>query len=157
MTPDDPTPPPEPPSHALMLRRLAEKADGLRDQDLALVQRADGTLDVVPVDEVGTQPVLYQLRTPSQHPADQRPKFELVLTPPPPGVPFDARARYDALFWTESAVEKFLLPYYQRVLTPEELLELARAFRDNPNVYAVGHWPPTRYELLSTDGPSPGL
>lgn len=136
----------------MMLRRLAEKADGLRDQDLALVQRADGQLDVIPIDLVGEGQVLYRLRTPSRYPADQRPQFELVLTPPPPGAPFDARARYDALFWSESAVEKFLLPYYHRVRTPEQVLELARAFRDNPNVYAVGHVPPTEYDLLSTDG-----
>lgn len=135
----------------MTLRRLAEKADGLRDQDLALVQRADGQLDVVPADQAGDAQVLYRLRTPSRYPAEQRPPFQLVLTPPPPGEPFDARARYDALFWSESAVEKFLLPYYQRVLTPEQLLELARAFRDNPNVYAIGHVAPTIYELLSTD------
>lgn len=136
-----------------MLRRLAEKADGLRDQDLVLVQRADGTLDVVPADQAGADLVLHRLRTSSRYPADQRPQFGLILTPPPPGTPFDARSRYDALFWSESAVEKFVLPYYHRVRTPEEVLQLARAFRDDPNVYAIGHIPPTQYDLLTTDAP----
>src|SRR5262249_1502072 len=57
--------------------------------------------------------------------------------------------QYDAVFWTESSIEKFLLPYYQahRLLTDEQMMTLQRACAD-PDVAAIAHLPWTQDDLL---------
>lgn len=58
----------------------------------------------------------------------------------------------DALFWTESAIEKFFFPYYQRVLTPDEFKELQRRYytpdstKGEKPILAFVHYPPSIYD-----------
>ena len=60
----------------------------------------------------------------------------------------------DAIFWTESAVDKFLFPYYasQRLFTDEEMRRLKESFRDE-RVVAIWHFTPSRpYLQYASDG-----
>jgi hypothetical protein len=54
----------------------------------------------------------------------------------------------DATFWSESAVEKFLIPYYASVAGDEaiqQLLDLLDDFHHKASVYALGHLPKSEY------------
>jgi len=66
----------------------------------------------------------------------------------------DIATRYDAMFWSESAVEKFVLPYYMRYRTPAEVGRIRGAF-DHPSIYAMVH-PPASGVLLMTSIRSKG-
>lgn len=46
--------------------------------------------------------------------------------------------RYDAFFWSESALRKFVLPYYANLVGPEYATEIRAAFRD-PEVLLMAH------------------
>jgi hypothetical protein len=45
---------------------------------------------------------------------------------------------YDAFFWSESALRKFVLPYYANLVGPEYATEIRAAFRD-PEVFLMAH------------------
>jgi len=51
----------------------------------------------------------------------------------------------DSLFWTQSAVFKFMIPYYVPFLKPERLEQL-KDFAANPAIVAIGHRYPTEYD-----------
>lgn len=60
----------------------------------------------------------------------------------------------DALFWTASAIEKFVLPYYvaQRLLTGEELKALVNDYKEG-NIRAVLHVQPSKPYRYPGDSP----
>jgi hypothetical protein len=62
-------------------------------------------------------------------------------------------ATCDAIFCTESAMRKFLFPYYhsQRLLTREQWATLHSAFNDE-TVAAIGHVAPSHSGTVGTDG-----
>lgn len=93
----------------------AESADGVRDKELALVLTESGEY-VVKEEQAGDEVVL-RMYTPSITPNRMKPAEITFQAPGCEKVRIDELA--DALFWTESAVEKFLFPYYasQRLLT----------------------------------------
>ena len=105
------------PIEANELRRLAETADGLRNQDRVLVKRADVHMVVAASDVLGTDTRLIELRT-NDEVAPQRPAFGIELTisgGPSTGL----GSRNDSLFWSLSAVDKFMIPYYASVARRE--------------------------------------
>jgi len=51
----------------------------------------------------------------------------------------------DSLFWTQSAVFKFLIPYYVPFLKPARLQEL-KEFSADEHILAIGHRYPTEYD-----------
>jgi len=106
------------------LRKLAETADGLRNQNLALIKRGNEHL-VVPEEELGSEDeMLISLRTDDPVTRGNRPGFEVVLdVDDGPSVPLSSVA--DSLFWTLSAVDKFVIPYYSRIWP----IDKVRAFR----------------------------
>jgi len=62
----------------------------------------------------------------------------------------------DAVFCTDSAIEKFLFLYYQaqRLLTEQEWKDLHAALRD-PEVVAIGHiWPSSFVALRNSEQPA---
>ncbi len=63
----------------------------------------------------------------------------------------------DAAFWTESAIEKFMLPYYQRTLSPAAFQLLADAYyvEDTADpILAFIHYPTSDYDdLRESDAP----
>jgi len=120
---------------------LAEKADGTRDTAVFVV--SDGEkLDVVPESEIGSRKVLFEVDTKSRG----------------PGVAGDAKARIlwkgnvygggdldkaDALFVTQSAIEKFLLPYYIRLGSGAQVQALENRLFNDRTVAAAFHIPPS--------------
>ena len=126
------------------LRWLAEKADGLREQHLALVTNDDGKLDVIKRDQLKPgQPVILDVETPDEG----------------PGIPGDAKIRIehrgvmygagttldqaDAVFVTQSAVEKFVLPYYMRFKSGAQVQALQNMLFRDPLVICAPHIPPS--------------
>jgi len=126
---------------ANQLRLLAEKADGTRDTPVFLV--SDGkNLDVVEQGKVGDREVLLEVDTKSRG----------------PGVIGDAKVRIfwkghtygggalddaDALFVTQSAIEKFLLPYYMRLSSGAQVQALENKLFNDKTVAAAFHIPPS--------------
>ena len=120
----------------------AETAHGFTGKDLKLVLTEDdkcvlkeqaGPSDQVLV-EVSSSNVVPNRLT--------RPKIEVQ----PPGCPKErVEEKGDALFWTESSIEKFLFPYYyaQRLLTDEEMADLKKSYA-NRKVVAFIHIPPSQ-------------
>lgn len=125
------------------LRFAAEGADSIRDRPAVLIKKADGRLDVVPDDMV---------------PKDAEPLLDIETNPRGPGIVGDAKARVlwrgrlyganiehfdkaDALFTTQSAIEKFLLPYYMRFKSAHEVGHLERVLFNDRDVIAAFHIP----------------
>lgn len=125
------------------LRRLAESADGTRGVDLAVVLEG-GKLKVVP--KVQTSSPLFDVRTEFDASGPGlRGGAELQLnygghsqTIPPTA---------DALFITQSAVEKFVLPYYVRFRSPAELVRSRQEFFA-ADVIGVCHLPGSVEETI---------
>src|SRR5215204_6440691 len=128
----------KPETEAMVLRRLGETADGWRDFELSLVLTGTGAkqrLEIVKRDEFES---------------DNKKKFKLVkhiakASTAGPLVAFDKVAFVagdhqiacvapptDCVFWTDSAIEKFLYPYYEQVrIFPEDYLRsLKTTIRD---------------------------
>lgn len=137
------------------VRRLAEALDGNRDAPVLVVLR-EGKLRWLPEGvkpQAGDQE-LFTVQTDNANPG--RKQLEAVRLSPPVNLPGkadetdDVVQAFDALFWTEAAVTKFVLPYYLRFYTPQEVNELWMAFlglrpdgsRDEEStVLAFGHLP----------------
>ena len=136
------------------LRWAGEAADGMRDQDLVLTRHEDGKLKVVPVKEADSE-VLFKVRTDSDGLAltADRSKFKLTYEGKDVPIPPDT----DAVFLTQSAVEKFVLPYYTRMKHPGAIDYLRnKLFGKNENqqgkqVLLAIHIPPSYTMPVSFD------
>jgi len=102
------------------LRLAAEKADGFRGIPMALVPDEKRGVTVVTEEEAksGDKEILVEILTPFEGGGvrgDAKVKLlhdnKLYPTPEKPDTPL---ASADAVFVTQSAVEKFVLPYYIR-------------------------------------------
>lgn len=127
---------------ARALAWIAEAADGTRDVNRVLVQNADGKLALVDEIDANGRPIILEIRTPSRK---KQVRKDWKLTIP---------KEWDALFLTESAVEKFLFPYYesQRLLNGSEMELLKGQYYNRPDVAGILHKPPSRPSLLLVDG-----
>jgi hypothetical protein len=125
------------------LRHLAEAADGQRKRVLALVWNDVDRSYVL--EELGSSSneVVLQLFTPFVV-DDRRRIAEMVQVKNLGGEVFPLPKDVDAIFWSEAAVEKFVIPYYARVLGVDGVRALWDAFRD-PTIIAIIHYEPTRY------------
>jgi hypothetical protein len=123
------------------LRFLGETADGNRDVKQFLVAD-DSKLAVVKQEEIGNRQVLAEVVTASKG----------------PGVVGDAKIRVywkgrvyggeqfekaDALFVTQSAIEKFLLPYYMRFKSGAQVQAVENMLFNDPGVVAAYHIRPS--------------
>lgn len=131
------------------LRKLAEHADGRRGVKMKIVARGDDKLDIS-YDENDTS--LFDVYTDA---TDNHP----MGTPKEVTISYDERKVVftnkdmdmasnkflDSMFWTQSAIEKFMVPYYARIFSPLEMRDLRTAYTD-PQVIAIGHRYPTIYE-----------
>ncbi len=131
------------------LRRLAEAVDGVRDVPAYVVWGKDGpvvTQDRPPADEV-----VFECVTNNSVP--QRARLHSITLEPgvvtSDGKPVtNFAAKFDAIFWSEAAVEKFVLPYYARVATVGEAARMRKAF-NHPSVAAMIHMPDSTSGMLS--------
>ena len=146
------------------LREIAETASGLRNENLYFVIRGDPaayTWQTTPpepsedtvvihcngVDDPPSQVSFARIGTPGDTPVNL-----LCITVPPlaphPGGTYAA----DAVFWSVSAVEKFLVPYYASVygdqgpqMAQQVLQILDTAAAAEGDAFAVAHLPSSEY------------
>lgn len=123
---------------ANQLRWLAEAADGQRDTSLLLKIDQRGTVTLQPKGASAVAPGEVEILTPSE---GQGCPGDTVLTIDYQGNSMPL-AKADAIFWTQSAVEKFVLPYYTRFRTPNEIQSLKDLLFTAGCVAAV-HYPPS--------------
>lgn len=143
------------------LRRLAEKADGLRKQPLHLAVNSDGKVDLVSNakglkawDEVSVETWPAKETDEKGNHGDYTgmgtaPEVELYWKEGESPIllvgDLTDGLRGDSVFWSQAAVEKFLIPYYTRFLDDANLLKLRR-FSRKSTVVAIVHREPTIYE-----------
>ena len=151
----------QPPIPANVLRLLAEKADGRRGIDQSIVRVGKGAkaeYDVLTAAEIDARrakgekiEALIAVVSPYKNKARAKRERETVVTIKVPGAKkrtFTA-SEADALFLTEAAVEKFVLPYYARTLERDEYdTLLKRYYSEDEIAFALVHYPPSLYDLI---------
>lgn len=134
------------------LRRMAEEADGQRGVELEIgdIERgADGKLlprlrrAVAGVKSANGIRIL----TPKLAPNRPIPSRVTLVSPNSDReIPINP-LRYDAVFWGEASMEKFLIPYYVRFYDNVQLAALRTAIA-NETVIALAHLYPTFWEEI---------
>jgi hypothetical protein len=137
---------------ANQLRQLAEQADGQRGVELELgdmIRQPDGstTPSLRPAGTGGDGARSIRILTPLLA-SNRRLPAAVTLTSPTSGklISIDPK-RYDALFWGEAAMEKFLIPYYARFNDERQLAALRSAIA-NDAILALSHLYPTFWEEI---------
>lgn len=136
------------------LRRVAEAADGLRGGTFALTanapQRDGGTaLGLVPVDpDAPPKPGEIRVHTPLKSPKKMRPKAVFVQHPRTGEMIYVDTERFDAVFWGEAAIEKFLVPYYVRFRSAE-FMQTLREAAANEEIIAIAHDYPSFVDYIT--------
>jgi hypothetical protein len=139
----------------------AETADGYRDENLVIAEVTENGETRLLVKErksaelEGNPIVVKCIRTETEGKRSRpAPSSVKVVVD---GKEIDCRSKdgivCDSIFCTDSAMEKFLFPYYhaQRLLTPEQWHKLMQAFLD-PWVVIIGHVWPSRPLALGQSG-----
>lgn len=150
---------------ARKLRELGEHADGFRDTDMVVtVRTGDGgesEFDVRKESDVDADPdfaaglvrKLMRVETSSRIPS--RPTPQVSMTVNGRAVPPAQLDQVDALFLTESSIEKFLFPYYEqlRIFEPDYLDRLKAQYFDTTRaqpIVAIVHIPPSRGQAIES-------
>jgi hypothetical protein len=131
---------------------LAETADGWRDEKLKLVLHAKDGLSLQRADyQPGPgEQVVCLIETPSCQPGREQVLRVTLDTKNAGSHTVDTKEGWDAVFWTESAIEKFLYPYYHsQRLWSDELEDLKTAFETYPGAFAIRHKAPSASEVMS--------
>lgn len=146
--------------NATVLHWLAEEAHGRQgNRKLILVKDAKGQpalRNEGGEEEGGVQPtdeVLFEVITPPTPPQLKRPEKIVLQVPGGKEERLDLLDGCDAMFWSTSAIEKFLYPYYaaHRLLTDEEMMALKSKCRAK-NVVAILHIAPSKsFSRTGTD------
>ncbi|MCC6929112.1 MAG: hypothetical protein IT359_09000 [Gemmatimonadaceae bacterium] len=130
---------------ANQLRWLAEAADGIRGSSAVMVERANGDIDVISeAKRTASDKVLVELETGLRGPGIDGSALVRVFVD---GRTLDPAAglteRVDALFVTQSAIQKFLLPYYMRFMSAAQVQALENRLFNDARVKAAVHIPPS--------------
>jgi hypothetical protein len=139
---------------------LGEGADGFRGKDLALVVDEKRKLVLIILEQdlakrdkqLAGKEFIAEVKTECN---TERVSVDNVRCQ---GIDHDGRAfsaellsskDYDAVFWTESSIEKFLYPYYhaQRLWSPQ-MDDLKRTFEADNNAVAIAHRAPSTSSSL---------
>lgn len=149
-----------------VLRSMSEKADGRRGiaQFIVRITQGDNVhYDVLSKAEIEAHrekgaEVEELIAVDAQHavPARRDRENETIITITPPGKHAKTRtykaSEVDAVFLTESAVHKFVLPYYARAYDIPQYNELIRRYYDPETVaWGIVHYPPTMYDIIGDD------
>src|SRR5688500_5117581 len=126
--------------------QMAETFHGFKGKKLVAVDTVDGQI-LLKGEAAEGDVVLFEVETPLEVP--DRLRLEKVVVKAEGCAEFDSAGIYDSLFWTESAIEKFVLPYYvaQRVLTDDDMAALKAGIRSK-EVVGLGHLPSTHESLI---------
>lgn len=155
----------QPPVPAHVLRLLAEKADGRRGVDQSIVRVGEGSnaeYDVLTAAEIDArrakgekiEPLIAVAATYQNTRRAERER-ETVVTIKVPGAKLRTynASEVDALFLTEAAVEKFVLPYYARTLPRNEYDALIKRYYSEDQIaWALIHYPTSLYDVIEGDG-----
>lgn len=155
----------QPPIPANVLRLLAEKADGRRGIDQSIVRMGDGDkaeYDVLTAAEIDArraqgetiEALIAIAATYTNTKRAERERETVVIIKVPGAKPRTYNAgEVDALFLTEAAVEKFVLPYYARTLQRSEYDTLIkRYYAEDEIAWALIHYPTSIYDVIEGDG-----
>lgn len=121
------------------LARIAEWVDGMRDQNLVVVQE-NGAWVVRPEQPGDDTKAVLKSRKELDVPSTQRKMASDVTIR---GLRLDPEV--DALFWTESAIQKFFFPYYaaHRIMTEQDYALLIAAYK-KADLVAIAHVAPSQ-------------
>ncbi len=130
------------------LRRLAEAVDGVRDETAYVVWGNTGP--EVRTQRPASDEVIFECMTSNAEP--DRARIAAITMQPPviasDGTPLTNFARrFDAMFWSEAAVEKFMFPYYVRFSSPGHIDRMRKAFNQK-RVVAAMHMPDSTSSFL---------
>jgi hypothetical protein len=129
---------------------LGETADGKRGVDLVLVKDCHGKPRLKEAVEDGDTKVRdIKIKTePSRFKAGRkREQIKEVLCRPHQGKEFllTSKAEFDAVFWSESAIGKFVWPYYHSHRLWDSVMQGVReAFDGDPHAVAIAHQAPSK-------------
>ena len=138
---------------ANQLRWLAEAADGKRGVPLVLAILESGKVDVIETAKVkSSDKVLLALETPSRGPGVQGDARVRVFWNDRIYDPSRHLAAPDALFVTQSAIQKFLLPYYMRFKSGAQVQAIENKLFNTAHVKAAIHIPPSNEHPFSPFG-----
>jgi hypothetical protein len=137
--------------HSRELSWAAETANGTRDKTMFLVLDKDGHL-LVTENMQNTDRELRRIRTDSKVP-NRRKILEVSCAvdgwDDPLRLP--GAEKWDAIFWTESSVEKFLYPYYHcQRLWDRDLDIVKEEFEKDEDAVAIAHQAPSNSSVLGT-------
>ncbi len=133
------------PISAKQLRKLAEMVDGHRGAPMVIVWRADELLVIPKRDfDPGTDTLVLDCLTKDE--VEKRPKFDHLKIKTKTKEE-DIKEKYDALFWSEAAVQKFALPYYQSHLSTTEVDKIWTGYLSD-EVYALAHLPKSDSDVI---------
>lgn len=134
--------------NANLLRKLAERADSHRGKTVYLVRNADDAAepyDVADAPNVGPRVVVLALRTTDAEPQFTPRVMPFVLSSIPAVRLRTLRNKglndCDAIFTSLVAVEKFVVPYYARFSSPEDVKAMRDGFAQSASALAVTHVP----------------
>jgi hypothetical protein len=130
------------------LRWLGEEADGRRREDLAIVQVGE-KLMLLPANDIRSAGAHILVRTDLQGEGGLPGGGEI-------GITYNGRhiavGAADAAFFTQSAVEKFVLPYYTRMKTPGQITALRTKLYAADVIVAL-HDPPSIMRGIDEEDP----
>ena len=145
------------------LRALAEEADGLRDADAVVIHNPDaGRPGQRPYRIVrdsdarssGVEPVL-RLRTDNAPPFAKRTPVLTLSSEPRVSLsahPALTLGHCDAIFTSISAMDKFIIPYYQRIRGLAAVQAARQKYATDPTALAVVHLPESIDDTLRAVG-----
>lgn len=132
---------------------FTEAAHGAMGEELAIVSTAAGDKRLIRfADMKSGHTLLLRVFTSPEVPKRMKPAA-ITFEPTDSGPKVNVAKDFDACFWSESAVEKFLFPYYEahRLLTRQEMEQLRTRYKSE-NAIAILHMPPSRSLVAETDG-----
>jgi hypothetical protein len=142
---------------AAILRQLAEAASGIRDKDLYFVVRrgaspgSDMAFEILYADP-GTVPDATVIRCRTARITPDKPVSQLALTMDSGAVSENLAKIADAVFWSESALQKFAVPYYASVGGDRALSRIADLITtfSKSDVAAMVHLPKSDYTTVQS-------
>lgn len=139
--------------NAHQLRALVESLDGMRNQQLYVVWR-QGYSDPQIVSETATGDVTI-LAVETDDLGAWIPSSVQITPQGGTAISLDT---YDAVFWSESAFEKFVIPYYSTFWTTKDVANLDTAVKkQGQTVIALAHLPKSEPDIKTVPPPpTPG-
>ncbi|HVZ48970.1 MAG TPA: hypothetical protein VG916_09315 [Gemmatimonadaceae bacterium] len=149
------------------IRWNGEHADGIRDETLYVVRAGDNAINLMREDEYNALPadtrpeILYFALTRSTGTGGMRAVLGQDVT-----IQLKLGGRFatkvitlpeaDAVFISQSAVEKFMLPYYTRFKSTGQVDAIRQSLYNAPDVIAVEHIPPSIKHAITARGVKAG-